>query len=64
MQSAPQFIDFIDSTKKIDLKIASEYLLMATWLTYLKSKLLLPDDEEEDPSEFMMLSYRHRFFIY
>ena len=47
-QLADQFIDFIKSTKKINLDIASEYLLMATWLTYLKSKLLLPDDDEED----------------
>jgi len=30
------------------LEIASEYLLMATWLTYLKSKLLLPDSDEEE----------------
>ena len=27
---------------------SSEFLLMATWLAYLKSKLLLPDDEEDD----------------
>ena len=47
-QLADQFIDFINDTKKINLDIASEYLLMATWLTYLKSKLLLPEDDEED----------------
>ena len=47
-QLADQFIEFITDVKKINLDIASEYLLMATWLTYLKSKLLLPDDEEED----------------
>ena len=35
-------------TKKINLDLASEYLLMATWLAYLKSKLLLPQDEEDD----------------
>ena len=45
---ADQFVEFINSTKKINLDLASEYLLMATWLAYLKSKLLLPDDEEED----------------
>ena len=32
----------------MDLETASEYLLTATWLAYLKSKLLLPDDEEDD----------------
>ena len=43
-----QFMEFINSTKKIKLDLASEYLLMATWLTYLKSKLLLPKDDEDD----------------
>tara|TARA_B100000315_G_scaffold209789_1_gene205727 strand:+ start:273 stop:1013 length:741 start_codon:yes stop_codon:yes gene_type:complete len=47
-QLADEFIEFIHSTKKINLDIASEYLLMATWLAYLKSKLLLPENEEED----------------
>ena len=47
-QLANQFIEFINSTKEINLYLASEYLLMATWLTYLKSKLLLPEDEEDD----------------
>ena len=45
---ADQFIEFINKAKKINLDLASEYLLMATWLTYLKSKLLLPDDEEDN----------------
>ena len=47
-QLADQFIEFINSSKKINLDIASEYLLMATWLTYLKSKLLLPEDDDDD----------------
>ena len=47
-QLADQFIDFIDKAKRVNLDIASEYLLMATWLTYLKSKLLLPQDETDD----------------
>ena len=47
-QLADQFIEFINRSKKINLELASEYLLMATWLTYLKSKLLLPEDEEDD----------------
>ena len=45
---ADQFHDFITQEKKLNLEIASEYLLMATWLAYLKSKLLLPEDEEDD----------------
>ena len=47
-QLADQFIEFINDAKKINLDLASEYLLMATWLAYLKSKLLLPQDEEDD----------------
>ena len=47
-QLADQFIDFMNKAKEINLDIASEYLLMATWLAYLKSKLLLPQDDEDD----------------
>jgi len=43
-----QFLDYIRSKEKINLDLASEYLLMATWLTYLKSKLLLPETDEEE----------------
>jgi len=43
-----QFLNFIKSNEKINLDLASEYLLMATWLTYLKSKLLLPETDEEE----------------
>jgi segregation and condensation protein A len=45
---ADQFLEFIKSSEDLDLESASEYLLMATWLAYLKSKLLLPDDEDDD----------------
>ncbi len=45
---ADQFLEFIKSSKNLNLETASEYLLMATWLAYLKSKLLLPEDEEDD----------------
>ena len=45
---ADQFLTFIKSAKNLNLESASEYLLMATWLAYLKSKLLLPEDEDDD----------------
>ena len=45
---ADQFNDFITKEKDLNLEIASEYLLMATWLAYLKSKLLLPGSPEEE----------------
>ena len=53
---ADQFNDFITKEKDLNLEIASEYLLMATWLAYLKSKLLLPEDEEDT---FKAVSYTH-----
>ena len=45
---ADQFHDFITKKENLNLEIASEYLLMATWLAYLKSKLLLPGSPEEE----------------
>jgi len=49
---ADQFLEFIKNNKNLDLETASEYLLMATWLAYLKSKLLLPEDEDDDFKAF------------
>ncbi len=45
---ADQFLQFIKNNQNLNLETASEYLLMATWLAYLKSKLLLPEDEDDD----------------
>ena len=45
---ADQFHDYLTNEKDLNLEIASEYLLMATWLAYLKSKLLLPSSPEEE----------------
>ena len=45
---ADQFLDFIKNNENLNLETASEHLLMATWLAYLKSKLLLPEDESDD----------------
>ena len=45
---ADQFHDFITKEKNLNLDIASDYLLMATWLAYLKSKLLLQGTPEEE----------------
>jgi segregation and condensation protein A len=47
-QLADQFLDYIKKNEKLNLETASEFLLMATWLAYLKSKLLLPEDEDDD----------------
>ena len=45
---ADQFLEFINKHENLNLETASEFLLMATWLAYLKSKLLLPENDEED----------------
>lgn len=42
-----QYVTFIEKAKELDIVVAAEYLVMAAWLTYLKSKLLLPQEEEE-----------------
>ena len=43
---ADHFLDYIKKVENLDL--AFEYLIMATWLAYLKSKLLLPEDDEDE----------------
>src|SRR4051794_28157481 len=45
-----QYLAFIADAKKLKLEIAADYLVMAAWLAYLKSCLLLPKDPEADPS--------------
>jgi segregation and condensation protein A len=45
-----QYLSFIADAKKLRLEIAADYLVMAAWLAYLKSCLLLPKDPGVDPS--------------
>ena len=45
-----QYLVYIEQAKTLRLEIAADYLVMAAWLAYLKSCLLLPRDEEADPS--------------
>lgn len=46
-----QYLEFIATLRDLRLEIAADYLVMAAWLAYLKSRLLLPDDEDdEEPS--------------
>ena len=49
---ADQFLKYIKEKENLNLETASEYLLMATWLAYLKSKLLLPEVEDDDFKSF------------
>ncbi|GAA0306928.1 ScpA family protein [Sphingomonas oligophenolica] len=45
-----QYLRFVEEAKSIKLELAADYLVMAAWLAYLKSALLLPRDPEEQPS--------------
>ena len=44
---AEQYLSFIERARRLDIELAAEYLLMAAWLAYLKSGMLLPPEEEE-----------------
>jgi segregation and condensation protein A len=51
LQLADQYLAFIERARDLRLEIAADYLVMAAWLAYLKSRLLLPrEDDEEEPS--------------
>jgi segregation and condensation protein A len=45
-----QYIGYIERAEALRLELAADYLVMAAWLAYLKSALLLPREEQEDPS--------------
>jgi segregation and condensation protein A len=48
---AEQYLAFIERARKLRLELAADYLVMASWLAYLKSRLLLPQPEnDEEPS--------------
>ncbi len=61
---AQQYINYINSQAALKIDIAADYLVMAAWLAYLKSKLLLPDEpideEEEYTAEELAGQLRHR----
>src|SRR5271163_1449950 len=40
---ADQYLAFVEAARKMRLELAADYLVMAAWLAYLKSRLLLPD---------------------
>ena len=54
LQLAEQYLDFIRQAQDLKIELAADYLVMASWLAYLKSRLLLPpphDDDEMNPEE-------------
>ncbi|MFN3972108.1 MAG: segregation and condensation protein A [Gemmobacter sp.] len=51
LQLAEQYLRFVEQAQKLRIELAADYLVMAAWLAYLKSRLLLPPDPaEEGPS--------------
>src|SRR6202789_4068004 len=48
LKLADQYLLFIEEAKKINLELAADYLVMAAWLAYLKSRLVLPQEKGPD----------------
>ncbi len=48
LQLAEQYLKFVSGTQELRIELAADYLVMAAWLAYLKSRLLLPPDPTED----------------
>ena len=48
---ASQYISFVEEIKILNIEIAADYLVMAAWLAYLKSKILIPDQHDDESSE-------------
>ena len=45
LKLADQYLEFIETAKKMNLELAADYLVMAAWLAYLKSRLVLPQEK-------------------
>ncbi|PWJ18333.1 segregation and condensation protein A [Jannaschia seohaensis] len=50
LQLARQYLIFVERARELRLELAADYLVMAAWLAFLKSRLLLPPDPEEEVS--------------
>lgn len=48
LELAVQYLAFVDKAKALRIELAADYLVMAAWLAFLKSRLLLPPDPNED----------------
>ena len=48
LKLAEQYLSFIAAAKQLQLEIAADYLVMAAWLAYLKSRILLPETREDE----------------
>src|SRR5215831_2396606 len=48
LKLAEQYLEFIETAKRMNLELAADYLVMAAWLAYLKSRLILPQPPSLD----------------
>ncbi|MBN9670470.1 segregation/condensation protein A [Labrenzia aggregata] len=48
LELVEQYLEFVAEARRMRLELAADYLVMAAWLAYLKSKLLLPEQKDED----------------
>ena len=58
---AEQYLSFIETAQDLNLEVAADYLVMAAWLAYLKSRLLLPEAEPEADEEIIDMTDALRF---
>ena len=51
LQLAEQYLEFVEKARTLKIELAADYLVMAAWLAFLKSRLLIPPDvDENEPS--------------
>jgi len=51
LELANQYLEFVEAARKLRLELAADYLVMAAWLAYLKSRLLLPAPPKAEPDD-------------
>ena len=58
---AEQYLEFVSTARDLNLEVAADYLVMAAWLAYLKSRLLLPEPEPEVADEIIDMTDALKF---
>ena len=58
LELVEQFLEFVAAAKQLKLELAADYLVMAAWLAYLKSRLLLPKEADDDEPSAEELAFR------
>ena len=61
LELAEQYLNFISEARRLRIELAADYLVMAAWLAYLKSRLLLPLENEEDEPNAAEMAARLAF---